>query len=326
MSEPKPSEIELSPPIAEAVEKFHDASMERRSQANAADEPTEPLSHYTGERALFSIIKSEQFWLTSIYHMDDTEELTFGFGVERKLLQEAIAGGDELTRMFCEELADEDEVKKLKEIFEFYSVSFGMRDDAKQWEKYADKGRGIAIGLAPEFFKPLMTSSPKPEETIFLGKVVYGETRARERHSQVINDAIDTIKRTQAAGSIKDGTEARLFFQHMAADMRVETLWNSVTTKESKWRNQNETRLLAMNYLKAPHLKIHNAGIRPRLELPQPLLKRSITEVMIGPNADPGAELRIRAFLDQHGLAHVPITHARSAIFYDHRCHQFIRR
>ena len=70
--------------------------------------------------------------------MDDTEELTFGFGVERKLLQEAIASGDELTRMFCEELADEDEIEKLKRIFEFYFVSFGVRDDAKQWEKYAD--------------------------------------------------------------------------------------------------------------------------------------------------------------------------------------------
>ena len=137
MSDPKPSEIELSAPIAEAVEKFHDASMERMAKANSADEPTKPLVHYTSESALFSIIESEQFWFTSIYNMDDTEELTFGFGVERTLLQEAIASGDELTRMFCEELADEDEIKKLKQIFEFYSVSFGVKDDAAQWKKYA---------------------------------------------------------------------------------------------------------------------------------------------------------------------------------------------
>src|SRR5258706_13010754 len=102
MSDPKPSKIELSAPVAEAVGKVHDASMERMAQANTADEPTEPLFHYTTENALFSIIASETLWFTSIYHMDDTEELTFGFGVERKLLQEAIASGDELTRMFCE--------------------------------------------------------------------------------------------------------------------------------------------------------------------------------------------------------------------------------
>jgi hypothetical protein len=265
MSETKPSKIELSALVGEAVKSFHDSSMERMAKANAADEPTEPLSHYTSESALFGIIESEQLWFTSIYHMDDTEELTFGFGVERKLLQEAIASGDQLTRMFCEELADDEEIKKIKQLFEFYSVSFGVKDDAKQWEKYADNGRGIALGLAPEFFKPLMTANPKPEETIFLGKVVYGEAQARARHAKVIKEAIDTIKRAQAAGAIKDGQQARLFFQHMAAEMRVETLWNSVTAKDNFWSDQNETRLLALNNLKDPHLKIHNAALRPRL-------------------------------------------------------------
>jgi hypothetical protein len=325
----KPSQIKLSAPIAEAVGKFHEASTRRMAKFNAADEPVEPLFHYTNESALFSIIESEQFWFTSIYHMDDTEELTFGFGVERKLLQEAIASGDKLTRMFCEELADEGDLKRIKQILEFYSVSFGMKDDTKQWEKYADRGRGVALGLAPAFFKPLMTSNPKPEEKIFLGKVGYGEAKARVRHSQVINDAIDTIKRTQAAGVIKDGQEARLFFQHIAAEMRVETLWNSITTKDSSWSHQNETRLLALNNLKMPHLEIHNADKRPRLELPQPLLKQNITELMLGPNADAGAESGVRAFLDRHGLAHVPITRAAPLLaayttYYDHRCHQVL--
>jgi hypothetical protein len=110
---------------------------------------------------------------------------------------------------------------------------------------------------------------------------------------------------------IKDGQEAKLFFQHIAAEMRVETLWNSVTTKDNSWSHQNETRLLALNNLKDPHLTIHNATVKPRLELPQPLLKQSLTEIMIGPNADAGAEIRVRAFLDRNRLSHVPVTHSR---------------
>jgi hypothetical protein len=328
MSEPKPSQVKLSAPIAKAVGEFHDASMHRMAKANAADEPTEPLFHYTSERALFSIIESEQFWFTSIYHMDDTEELTFGFKVARGLLQKAVENGDTLTRMFCEELANEEELDKIKKLFEFYSVSFGVKDDAKQWKKYADEGRGIALGLAPAFFKPLMTENPKPEEQIFLGKVVYGDAQARARHSRVIDEAIDTIGRTQKAGSIKDGKEARIFFQHMAAEMTVETLWNSVTTKDSSWNHQNETRLLALNNLNNPRLKIHNADKKPRLELPQPLLKQNITEVMVGPNADAGAEVRVRAFLERVGLAHVPVTRALmpmiATTYYDHRSHQIL--
>ncbi len=327
MSEPKPSQVKLSAAIAEAVAKFHDTSTQRMAKANVADEPTEPLFHYTNESALFSIIKSEQFWFTSIYHMDDTEELTFGFSVAQALLRKAVESGDTLTRMFCEELANADELQKIKKLFEFYSVSFGVKDDTKQWEKYAKGGRGIALGLAPAFFKPLMTASPKPEETIFLGKVVYGDAQARARHSQVIDEAIDTIKRTQKAGSIKNGQEARIFFQHMAAEMTVETLWNSVTTKDSSWSHQNETRLLALNNLKNPSVKIHNADKTPRLELPQPFLKQNLTEVMVGPNADGGAKIRVRAFLDSHGLAHVPVTRALMpmlATYYDHRCHQIL--
>ena len=125
MSEPKPSQVKLSASVAQAVAKVHDASMQRMAKANVADEPTEPLFHYTNESALFSIIKSEQFWFTSIYHLDDTEELTFGFNVAQSLLREAGESGDTLTRVFCEELANEEELEKIRKLFEFYSVSFG---------------------------------------------------------------------------------------------------------------------------------------------------------------------------------------------------------
>jgi hypothetical protein len=66
MNQPKMSQIKLSPQIESAVEAFHEASMKRMAQGNAADEPREPLFHYTSEKALFSIIESEKFWFTSI--------------------------------------------------------------------------------------------------------------------------------------------------------------------------------------------------------------------------------------------------------------------
>jgi len=86
-----------------------------------------------------------------------------------------------------------------------------------------------------------------------------------------------------------------------------------VTTKDSSWSHQNETRLLALNNLKSPHLPIYNAENRPRLEIPQPLLKKSIVEAMVGPKADGATEERIRRFLKARGLAHVPVTRARAA-------------
>jgi Protein of unknown function (DUF2971) len=308
MNQPKISQIKLSPQIEKAVAAFHDASMKRIAHASAADEPKMPLFHYTSEKALFSIIESEKFWFTSIYHMDDREELTFGFNVSRSLLQAAVATGDHLTRLFCEELVDEEDLKKIRTLFEFYSISFGSEDDPQQWARYADSGRGVALGLAPAFFRPFPIVNPKPEQRIYCGKVVYGDQKARARHSRVIDAAIETIKQAYAAGSIRSGKDAMMFFRHMATEMTVEILWNCVTTKDSSWSHQNETRLLALNNLKTPELPIYAADKRPRVEIPQPLLKKSILEVMVGPNADGPAADRVRQFLNAHGLSHVPVT------------------
>ena len=61
--------------IEKALATFEDESNRRMADANAANAPLQPLFHYTLDQALTSIISSEQFWFTSIYHMDDPEEL-----------------------------------------------------------------------------------------------------------------------------------------------------------------------------------------------------------------------------------------------------------
>jgi hypothetical protein len=63
-------------------------------------------------------------------------------------------------------LADDDDREKIKELITFYSVSFGLRDIGQQWMDYADQGRGVALGLAPEFFRPAPfedPENPKPD-------------------------------------------------------------------------------------------------------------------------------------------------------------------
>jgi hypothetical protein len=279
--------------------------MKRIAQTNEADAPKEPLFHYTKEKALFSIIDSNNFWLTSIYHMDDREELTFGFNVAHALMQAAAVKGDRAIRAFCEELLTQEDLEKIRTRVEFYSISFGMKDDGQQWACYADGGRGVALGLVPTFFHPLPI-----EESIFCGKVVYGDQQARARHSRAIEAAIEVIKCAGLAGSLRTGEDLAAFFYRMANEMMVEILWNCVTTKDSKWSHQHETRLLAFNNLQRQRLAIHSAPKR-RVEIPQPLLKKSIVEVMVGPSADDAAEERVRKFLKAHSLSHVPVTRAR---------------
>lgn len=83
-----------------------------------------------------------------------------------------------------------------------------------------------------------------------------------------------------------------------------------MTTKADKWSHQAETRLLAVNDLKNPGVVIKNAPKRPRVEIPQPLLKANITEIMMGPKADDDTRTKVRQFLDGNGLEKVPVTSA----------------
>ena len=296
--------------ISKALAAFEDESNRRMADANAANAPTLPLFHFTREQALTSIIGSEQLWFTSIYHMDDPEELTFGFNQSRVLLEEAIAVKNGLARAFCQDVLEIVDLKTITMLIAFYSISFGLRDDLQQWNSYGDQGRGAALGLAPEFFRPASCEDPdhpKPEEEVFYRKVSYGHADARERHRGVIEPAFALIERVEAAGWLRTKEEAATFGKDLTALMYPEILWNCITTKDGKWSHQNETRILVRNFLKKPLLPIVNAE-RPRVEITQPLLRRSIVEVMIGPKAAPGALTRMRKFLVSVGLPAVPVT------------------
>jgi hypothetical protein len=294
---------------------FQNACDHRMADANAANDPKEPLFHYTNEKALFSILDSGQFWFTSIYHMDDPEELNFGFNFARTLFKEATERSKGLAHKFCRELGEEGGLEKIGEILAFYSVSFELRDVGQQWTDYADKGQGVALGLAPEFFTPVPPEdpeNPKPEEIIFYGKVSYGPADGRARHQKVVDAALALIEQVQRRKWLSSGEKAMWFCRHLAASMHTEIIWNCVTTKDTKWSHQNEMRLLARNFLKAPNLTIVNAETKPRLELAQPRLKQSIVEVIVGPKADEGAKQRVRDGLASRGLAKVPVTRAKA--------------
>ena len=168
------------------ADRFAASSVLRMAEANAREAPTQPLFHYTTEQALDAIVKSEVFWFTSIYHMDDDEELSFGFAVAHSLMKVAVARGDPHVITFLAPMVEDYGFERIKERFEFYSVSFGQRDDAQQWTKYAAEGTGVALGFATPFFGLLKDRDFKPEEKIFLGKGAYGELAAKARHAGVI--------------------------------------------------------------------------------------------------------------------------------------------
>jgi hypothetical protein len=305
----------LNEKAAAAVDALQGACDRRMADDSAANQPKEPLFHYTNERVLFAILDSGLLWFTSIYHMDDPEELDFGFNVARGLFKKAADGSKGLMRKFCRGLAEDGDRKRIRELIAFYSVSFGLRDDGKQWTDYADGGRGIALGLAAEFFEAAPVEdpdNPKPEDMIRCGKVTYGPEDGQARHQKVIDAALTVIEQVRRQKWLRSCEEAATFCRYLAVSTYTEILWNCVTSKDSKWSHQHEQRLLVMNSLKRPRIPIVNADVRPRVEIIQLRLKQCITEVMVGPKAEKDSLERVRAGLAARGLAHVTVTQGKS--------------
>jgi hypothetical protein len=175
------------------IKKFRTSSTGRMTRENIKHAPAQPLFHYTNETALYSIINLEEFWFTSVYHMDDDKELSFGYGIAHSLLAEAMTRENIFVQQFLKPLVDDFKFDKIKARFEFYSASFGQKDDAQQWTDYASGGSGVAIGLSPAFFTVFDVKDQKPEETIFLAKVIYGEASAKVRYAGLIDSAIWTL-------------------------------------------------------------------------------------------------------------------------------------
>ena len=301
----------LGTSLEEATARFRFASDRRMESGNATDLPRTPLFHYTSEKAFESIIATEQFWFSSIYHMDDKEELNFGFDVCGSVLRSFFERADKIVKLFIEPLISTGFREEIRSIVEFYSISFGTRNDPEQWSRYGGNSKGVAIGLTPNFFRLTAPEDPKPEEKVFVGRVAYGEKAAKARHQRVVQSVTDFIKREYRLGSIPNGETAQALFRRLTAEMYVEVLWNCVTTKSANWKRQNETRLLVLNRIKDPQLPVHSDRGRPYVKIPEPTLKQSLSEILLGPDAERDTEATVRSFLAQRGLNNVGVTRTR---------------
>ncbi len=305
----------LSKHLEKVLQSYSDAYTQRMYEADARDAPNSPLFHYTTWAGFEGIMRSRSFWFTSIEQMNDATELTYGFSIATRLLQIAMfhASGtqpaDWLVRQFCEPLVQPGNLAGIRGRFEFYSASFGRADEPHQWEQYGDHRRGIAIGLSERLFTPTYQPHAAPHEHHFMGRVVYDPARCEAQHRRPIQHALDTLTMEAQRETIPSGAQAAEFCRRLASEMHIPVLWNSITTKERKWEPERETRLIALNDRVSPKLPVHlrPIGGQRYVVIPMPLFDPgTVTEVMVGPDADADAERQVQALLGSLGMSPLP--------------------
>jgi Protein of unknown function (DUF2971) len=311
---------DLPPEPMAAPRAFNEWSRRELLREQAASTPAEPLYHYTDETALRGILRTRAFWCFSHLQQKDPAEFEYALRLAVDVLTRQSASDDFFKHYFAECVLDMLRVNKLSSPFEFYLFSVSRhRDHGPQWAAYGQCGGGYAIGLSPALFQPDKDDLyEEANKNLHVGRVVYGDEATAGRHEFSVRSAADITSRVGWSHSqlVRD-TGIATYFRVMAHELLAsQMIWNGLTAKEAQFEDEREVRGIVMNIRAKfdPWRRAH-AG-RDYVEHVLPLKEPgSITEILVGPEAGPDAEARLRELLMAEGYPDtIPVQRSHAAI------------
>ncbi len=119
--------------------------------------------HYTSLNALFGILKNKEFWWGNASSMNDKSELT---DFVNKLHNAVVVG---LSRGKIVEVENffERVNNRLKNEYPYLMSLSTLRDDAAQWERYADNANGVCISLNTSIVQAVLCSNSMLFNNVF---------------------------------------------------------------------------------------------------------------------------------------------------------------
>lgn len=284
----------------------------------ARSTPQRPLYHYTGEASLRGILEHRKLWCFSHSQQRDDTEVRYSLDIARQVVRAEAARGHPAVKSILTGLDGILASNPLSETFDFYFFSFSShRDHGKQWDDYGDAGRGFAIGFAPTMFQPDRPElAAKPNENVFVSQVIYGQDATRTRHRHGIRKIAEIVTRVQRThGHLVHGKTLQTWFDRInKAYIANALIWNCLTAKADKFRDERETRYIIIGQCADfdDCRRQHNG--RDYIETPLSLKEvGNITEILVGPDAPRGTEGKAMDLLEDFGYpAGIPVV--RSAI------------
>lgn len=253
------------------------------------------LYHYTNYIALKGILENKELWLSNVRSMNDTSEmLHFMKCLRLAVKRECIGKEAEVDSLF------DNQIERLKKE-QAYSLSLSeLYDDAAQWERYANDGKGVLIKFNVGKLKELLDN-----RKLVLQKIFY---RDDVSNHQVKADIVLYILEGHT-------------FDFNSIDGAFENAWaSSVAFKHSSFKNEKEKRIMLMSffakyYEEEPKYNMEDWGIREYYPLKivddnNNLIPGLIEEIMIGPRAY-YPEGVFERYLEKIGLDSIKICYSK---------------
>jgi hypothetical protein len=129
------------------------------------------IYHYTDLNGLKGIVDNHDLWLTHSRYSNDDEELTHGFQIVQRVIQEELAKETDPGREDC--------LKQISRMFEtpkregIYICCFCAKGNLlSQWWSYGASGTGVSLSFDPARFDYITGPDSPPSGLIRLWKIV----------------------------------------------------------------------------------------------------------------------------------------------------------
>ncbi|MCI9316880.1 MAG: DUF2971 domain-containing protein [Oscillospiraceae bacterium] len=120
--------------------------------------------HYTDFQALDGILHSAQLRVNNVLRMNDSAEMRHFMGRLSSAIVRQLAAEGETARARAVQTLFQEELEK--EYSAFAACFSFRRDDAAQWERYGNQGRGVCIAFQGELLRR-MAAGPLSLHTVF---------------------------------------------------------------------------------------------------------------------------------------------------------------
>ncbi len=253
------------------------------------------LYHYTDFIAFDSIIKNRELRVNNVLNMNDAAEMElFMKGIFEAVLKRLKEAGHRRRTEALARLFEEEKGKYFK--YSAYAACFSMyRDDASQWERYADRGKGVCIGMRRNLLEQMAGGA------ISLQKVYYQDDMDSHPLAEEIYGLV-------TAGEPVSEDNPRL-------DEMIRKAWrNAASFKHPSFSSEHEVRLVVMPYGASDfHIKPCYHVAKERIKKYYPLdletmcssagisLTDLIPEIIIGPESTQSLPI-LQDYLSDLGL------------------------
>jgi hypothetical protein len=257
------------------------------------------IYHYTDLNGLAGILRDDDIWLTNSRYSNDDEELTHGYNLVRRILEEELAKVGvgprkdflDQTRVLLEQPAPEG----------VYICCFCNDGDVlSQWRAYGGNGTGVSIGFEPMRFNYITGADSPPGGLVRLWPVIYEVTR----QENIVRRALEFEDGLPPESRSKRMADAITFF--------------IPTFKNADFAGENEVRLIFSpdaQFGSQPDFRVARAMLVPYYSVkklmgvvPNQSASLPITSVRIGPTRNKEENRRsVEMLLRKSGYLNVSV-------------------